>query len=212
VAMCTVLLGCPVTNSAAEVVCVTDEDCLAGEVCAAVRRDYRVCIPACDPASQNLCADGAVCDLAGCLPGSLDPREACAWSRQCAFGHSCSWALDGELGRCVPACGHDSDCPLGQACFHATCVAICDARLTGSCPPGYGCTFFGSCLPRDCAPWGDNPDEPNGCAPDATCQGSDPGGHCLRAPSEEELGLCGPDAQLGPTYRCYARSELRPVR
>lgn len=206
------VMGCPGTHSNAEVACETNSECERDQVCAAVRRDHSVCIPTCDYSRANVCPDGAVCDWDGCLPGSRTPRQECLSNLPCAFGHACSRPLGAPLGTCVPSCADDSECSQGEACLHAVCTQICDARAEDSCPAGYGCTFFGSCLPRDCPPSGDDPDVSNGCAADATCQGWDPVGHCLRAPSEEELAFCGPDAQLGPTYRCYRRSELRPVR
>jgi hypothetical protein len=195
-----------------EITCVEESDCPEGERCAAlIRTGRRICAIACDRSTTNLCEDGAVCDDV-CLPGSIAPRAECLWSRQCAFGQSCRRRVGQTAGACVDACADDVECAAGEACLHAVCTPVCDARDPASCPDGFGCTFYGSCLPRDCPPSIGEEDVPNGCDPLGTCQGYDPAGACLSPPAETELGYCGPEAQLGPTFRCYPRRDLRPVR
>jgi len=90
------------------------------------------------------CCPGTRCrlDFNACVPNQLDPEFQCREDADCA--DPAQRCLEVALGNrpAIPVCAYeecagDSDCGVGRACFHGSCVET--APCGGACPQGEVC-------------------------------------------------------------------------
>ena len=160
--------------------CETASDCGAAEQCneATQECEPRVCEPGRDECpAAFVCGDAGRC-IAGCRPGegSCRSQEFCL-------------ALSGELlGRCVPNCRSDSECPFGQVCDVAAapnsrCVAEAPCSVDADCRVDEVC-LDAVCMQPPCS----SDDE---CLATQICERAT--GTCRDATCEEDVyGLAEP--------------------
>lgn len=145
--------------------CVTDADCLPGEVCETVILGYKVCRSMNKCLTSAECAVNEVCDWTGSY---YDCVAVCAVDTDCNFGYQC--VAGTPYNRCEYAneCQSDADCPAFRTCEPSGNWMQCILSLGGglclndtNCDPSEYCDlslgFFGTCKSRD------------QCAMDADC-------------------------------------------
>lgn len=97
-------------------VCTGDADCAVAERC-------NLTSQACEPRRcdrDDACPTGHVCDDLGLCAAGCRPDQ-----QGCGDGEFCFVIAGDTLGRCVPNCRRDRDCPFGQVCNLAAEEARC---------------------------------------------------------------------------------------
>lgn len=134
----------------------SDPKCPSGYIC---REDVSpaVCHQQCDPAQQNACAGGALCQVQNsgeglCVQGKAAKRnEACDPQTICGFGLVCVFSGAGSTsGTCYTRCTLDTlqSCPSGEYCFlvHSR-NGVCLKGTPGSLGEGADCNTTDQCQP-----------------------------------------------------------------
>ena len=152
-------------------------------------------IPGCpdEPPPEGACRTGADCDpMASCRrpddptpcgicrhPGYDFGPATCQADGDCEAGLVCeavqppTMCLCEPASVCLPACGAEAPCPIGQACAAGHCVAATCAS-DADCPTLFGCDPAGGTCAR------------LACGLDADCGP----GHCVEGRCYDKFGVC----------------------